>query len=56
MQRSDFDFDVISGPSAPPLPPRPVAPPPQGRNAQPDAAAGAETRPAEPPSHGLGHG
>jgi hypothetical protein len=32
MQRSDFDFDVISGPSAPPLilptTPRPTAEPP----------------------------
>ena len=24
MQRSDFDFDVIGGPSSPPLPPRPT--------------------------------
>ncbi|MDO9708577.1 hypothetical protein [Paracraurococcus lichenis] len=32
MQRSDFDFDVIGGPSAPPLaailPPRPAVPRP----------------------------
>ena len=29
MQRSDFDFDVISGPALPPVrPPVPPAPPP----------------------------
>ncbi|WP_380069319.1 hypothetical protein [Dankookia sp. GCM10030260] len=28
MQRSDFDFDVIGGPSGPPLFPRPAQQPP----------------------------
>ncbi len=27
MQRTEFDFDVISGPAAPPRPPAPAAPP-----------------------------
>ena len=27
MQRSDFDFDVISGPALPPLPRPPAQPP-----------------------------
>ena len=29
MQRTDFDFEVIGGPSAPPLFPRPPQPAPQ---------------------------
>jgi hypothetical protein len=49
MQRTDFDFDVISGPSNPPLvlpaTPRPTA-------AAPRPAEDRETKPAEPPAHG----
>ncbi|NOG73274.1 hypothetical protein [Roseicella sp. DB1501] len=44
MQRSDFDFDVISGPSAPPLirtAPQPSAPAP----AEPRDTAPAEAQP-----------
>ena len=33
MQRSDFDFDVIGGPSSPPLPPRPTQPGPAAPSA-----------------------
>ena len=43
MQRSDFDFDVISGPSTPPprppAQPSPAAPPPRGSDAAPRPAA-----------------
>ena len=48
MQRSEFDFDVIGGPSSPPLFPRPAEPRPgqQGR-AAPDAAAEASLDPAK---------
>ena len=48
MQRTDFDFDVISGPSAPPLAAllqRPQAP-------QPSAAAPAQ-RPLDPAAPGT---
>jgi hypothetical protein len=60
QQRSDFDFDVISGPSAPPLPPRPATQPQQGRATAGDAPSGHapldhapvghETLPAEAPA------
>jgi hypothetical protein len=46
MQRSDFDFDVISGPSAPPLirtAPQPATPAP---------AEPRDTAPAEAPPRG----
>lgn len=50
MQRTDFDFDVISGPSAPSLAsllrreaPQPPAPPPAERQLDP-AEARPETR------------
>lgn len=42
MQRSDFDFDVISGPSTPPLrppaQPSPATPAPAGDGAAPAPA------------------
>ena len=42
MQRSDFDFDVIGGPSSPPLFPRPT----EQRPAAPSAPAGGSLDPA----------
>ena len=50
MQRSDFDFDVIGGPSSPPLFPRPTGqhPAAPGKPA-PDASLDpAEHRPESP--------
>jgi hypothetical protein len=46
MQRTDFDFDVISGPSAPPLPPRPTERQPAGT-----AGTGPGDRPLDPAAH-----
>lgn len=33
MQRTDYDFDVVSGPSRPPRPPAPAETPPKGEAA-----------------------
>ena len=47
MQRSDFDFDVIGGPSGPPLFPRPAPPAPV---APADAALDPATQRPETPA------
>ncbi len=44
MQRSDFDFDVISGPALPPAP-RPPAPPPPPPALDPAAARSESPKP-----------
>jgi hypothetical protein len=51
MQRTDFDFDVIGGPSGPPLPPRPTQQAPAMPSAPADRALDpAAHRPESPAS------
>ena len=51
MQRSDFDFDVIGGPSSPPLFPRPTEQRPAKPGAPvPDASLDPDTRRPESPA------